>query len=598
MSEHMSDNRLRKNDDPDCDQPRAFTRRLVELQEAERRALSRDLHDTAGQAMTVLNLGLAMLRREEGCTERMYTRIDELRHVVETVGEDLRRLSVSLRPSSLDRYGLAAALEQLVASVRRQTGTGFNLHVALGDERLPGEVETALYRIVQEACTNITRYAAAAAVSVRVQLRDEVVEVIVEDDGRGFDVDEALQRGRLGLIGMAERAEMLGGSLVIESSPGHGTRLIAHVPVTDRGAEEADAMAAAGRVQGRPRGGMIGGIAGETPGAAANGTVSAAELARAKALSDVLVEIMTAAASCATAEEILPLVLTRSASAIACDTVHIDVRQGEGWVTRYDDRGLEAGHWYPDEAVPALVEVERTHAVLVVNDTGGEVPAEQLRLAEYGVRSYACVPLLANGGLQGVIAFINFSAPEPFSPSEIDFFNRLASLLSLALENVHLREIEARQRATLSERVEELEALLDVLPVGIGIAYDRECKNIKVNPAFAAMLGISSGANASLTADEAERPRNFRVLQEGREVAPEELPMQRAAAEGVELRELVVDIERDDGDTLTLLEYAVPLFDAQNQPRGSVGAFVDVTAQLAAAKKLAHRQLFGRTEVE
>jgi signal transduction histidine kinase len=138
-------------------QLQVLTRRLVQVQEDERRALARDLHDTSGQAMTVINVGLAMLKRDSGCSDKTHARIEDLRRVAATVAEDLHRLSVNLRPSSLDRYGLVPALEDLVASLRKQTGIEVDFAVAGLDDRLPGEMETALYRIVQEATTKTWR---------------------------------------------------------------------------------------------------------------------------------------------------------------------------------------------------------------------------------------------------------------------------------------------------------------------------------------------------------------------------------------------------------------------------------------------------------
>jgi PAS domain S-box-containing protein len=182
-----------------------LSRRLVEVQEEERRALARDLHDTSGQAMTFINMALATLKRESGLSERARARIDELRVAADTVGEDLHRLSVNLRPASLDRYGLVPAIEDLINTMRKQAGIEVDFRVEGLDERLPDAMETALYRIIQEATTNITRHAAASHISVSVQRDEDSIHLEVEDNGRGFDVEAALNRGRLGLLGMRER---------------------------------------------------------------------------------------------------------------------------------------------------------------------------------------------------------------------------------------------------------------------------------------------------------------------------------------------------------------------------------------------------------
>ncbi|MFB2833390.1 PAS domain-containing protein [Floridanema evergladense] len=128
----------------------------------------------------------------------------------------------------------------------------------------------------------------------------------------------------------------------------------------------------------------------------------------------------------------------------------------------------------------------------------------------------------------------------------------------------------------LQQKVTELQTLLDVIPIGIGIAEDPECRHIRVNPAFAELLGIPPTINASLSAPEAERP-NFKVYQNEREMAAEELPLQYAAKHGVAVRDLEVEVVWQNGKTVTLLEYAAPLFDKYGQPRGSVGAFLDIT---------------------
>src|SRR5512133_440017 len=211
---------------------RALSRRLVEIQEAQSRAISRNLHDETGQGMTAIKLGLGLLRQEEACTEAMRSRIDELHQVAEDVQEGLHRLAMNLRPPSLDRHGLVPALEQFLTAFRRLNTLQVDfLASGLDQERLADEVETALYRIVQEGLINVARHARADRAEVIVTRTGDVVNLIIEDDGCGFDPDEALQRERLGLLGMRERAEMLGGSLTVESKPGAGTAVYVDVPV-------------------------------------------------------------------------------------------------------------------------------------------------------------------------------------------------------------------------------------------------------------------------------------------------------------------------------------------------------------------------------
>jgi PAS domain S-box-containing protein len=145
---------------------------------------------------------------------------------------------------------------------------------------------------------------------------------------------------------------------------------------------------------------------------------------------------------------------------------------------------------------------------------------------------------------------------------------------------------------SLNRQIKQLETLLEVIPIGIGIAHDPACNHIKVNPAFAKQLGISSSINASLSAPSEEAPK-FKLYQNGRELLPEELPMQYATAHGVEVMDMEVEVVHEDGKVVTLLEYAAPLFDEQNQIIGCVGAFFNITerTRLEAERKRAEAAL-------
>lgn len=142
----------------------------------------------------------------------------------------------------------------------------------------------------------------------------------------------------------------------------------------------------------------------------------------------------------------------------------------------------------------------------------------------------------------------------------------------------------------LQQKVAELQTLLDVIPIGIGIADDPDCHHIRVNPAFAQTLDIPPTLNASLSAPEEERPNSFKVYQNGREMLTEELPLQYAARHNVEVRDLEVDVIWQDGTVVTLLEYAAPLLDEQGQIRGSVGAFLNITERKQAEAALRESQ--------
>jgi signal transduction histidine kinase len=204
-------------------------RRVVEAQELERRRLARELHDETGQALTSILLGLKALE-ERMADSASRAAAEELRELVVSTLQDVRRLAVELRPSALDDFGLVAALERLTASFTEQTGISVDFQTALADMRLPEEVETALYRIVQESLTNVVKHARARRVSILLARKGGTVKAVVEDDGRGFDPAAQTCDG-YGLVGMRERLALLGGRLEVESGRDAGTTIAAEVPV-------------------------------------------------------------------------------------------------------------------------------------------------------------------------------------------------------------------------------------------------------------------------------------------------------------------------------------------------------------------------------
>jgi signal transduction histidine kinase len=204
--------------------------RAMTAQELERRRLARELHDETGQALTSVLLGLKAVEEAPDEAE-LRVAAAELRELVVATLQDVRRLAVELRPKALDDFGLEPALERLAHSFSEQTGMTVDVESALSGERLPWEVETALYRIVQEALTNIVKHSRASRVSILVARRPGWVAAIVEDDGRGFDVGTS-RDGGIGLVGMRERMALLDGRLDVESSEGRGTTIRAEVPVT------------------------------------------------------------------------------------------------------------------------------------------------------------------------------------------------------------------------------------------------------------------------------------------------------------------------------------------------------------------------------
>ena len=205
---------------------------VIAAQESERKRISRDLHDGASQSLTSLLIGIKALGEfSESAAVREQT--EELRKMAANTLDEVHALALELRPSVLDDLGLPAALERYAADYRRRYGLHVDLALrGLSEHRLPSEIETALYRIVQEALTNIARHAHAQTASVLIERRDETVRAIIEDDGWGFDSPTAGKAGqRLGLYGIRERAELLGGTLTIESEPGAGTSLYVEIPL-------------------------------------------------------------------------------------------------------------------------------------------------------------------------------------------------------------------------------------------------------------------------------------------------------------------------------------------------------------------------------
>ena len=207
---------------------RDAVRRVVEAQELERARLARELHDETGQALTSILLGLKSL--EDSAAGDGRAAVAELRELVVSTLQDVRRLAVELRPAALDDFGLMPAIERLRDSVEEQGELSVDVQSELGDERLPADTETALYRIAQEAFTNVLKHAGAHRVAVKLSRRDDAVTLVVHDDGKGFDQAD-IRDGSLGLVGMRERVALLGGRLAIESSEGAGTMLRAEVPV-------------------------------------------------------------------------------------------------------------------------------------------------------------------------------------------------------------------------------------------------------------------------------------------------------------------------------------------------------------------------------
>lgn len=211
-------------------------RALLSAQEEERGRIARDLHDQIGQSLTALLLGLDRLL-EAGAAAAADARptaprsqeVARLRELTDVTLADVRRIALDLRPAVLDELGLAAALRRFARELHARYGVAINVLVEL-PSRLARDAETVLYRVAQEALTNVVRHARAREASIVATASDGWVRLVVEDDGIGFEPDALPAMERIGLVGMRERLELAGGSLRIESAPGHGCSVHARLP--------------------------------------------------------------------------------------------------------------------------------------------------------------------------------------------------------------------------------------------------------------------------------------------------------------------------------------------------------------------------------
>ena len=198
---------------------------FLTAQEEERGRISRDLHDQIGQSLTALLLGL-----DQNIDHADAKSLQRLKELTSVTLADVRRIALDLRPSVLDELGLEAGIRRYARDIHERYGLDVSVLVNL-PSRLQHQEEVVLYRVVQEGLTNIVRHASARQGSVVVTSYNSYVQCVVEDDGIGFDERALLPGEQVGLMGMRERLEVLGGSLRIESEPGQGTALYARLPV-------------------------------------------------------------------------------------------------------------------------------------------------------------------------------------------------------------------------------------------------------------------------------------------------------------------------------------------------------------------------------
>jgi two-component system, chemotaxis family, sensor kinase Cph1 len=210
-------------------------RSTVEDQEAERQRISRELHDSLGQTLTLLKFGLDEFSQALSDNDENRNRLTALKNLANDVGSQMNRLAWEIRPTALDDLGLETSIRQLAETWSERLNMRFILRLAIKEQRLSPNIETTLYRVLQEAITNIARHANATRVAVILEVREKEVSMIVEDNGRGFHPNEAAASHtpskHLGLLGIRERLSLVSGTLEVESAPGKGCTLYIRVPL-------------------------------------------------------------------------------------------------------------------------------------------------------------------------------------------------------------------------------------------------------------------------------------------------------------------------------------------------------------------------------
>lgn len=214
---------------------RSLSRRLLSVQEEERKRISRELHNVVAQALTGINVRLGMLKTQTTSSAAdLHKKIAMTQRIVQKSVDIVHRFARDLRPTVLDDLGLIPALQSYLKIVREETGMKADLTASGGVEKLDGGAKTALYRTVQESLSNVVRHAKASRVTVRIADHQGKVCMEIQDNGRGFQADEiaiAKSGMHLGLLGMRERVEMVGGTFCVESAPGKATTIRVQLPL-------------------------------------------------------------------------------------------------------------------------------------------------------------------------------------------------------------------------------------------------------------------------------------------------------------------------------------------------------------------------------
>jgi signal transduction histidine kinase len=213
-------------------QVRSLLGRLIDVQESERRRISRELHDDLSQKIATLSVAISRLKRRVPLADSdLIAELDDLRQKTNSLTNEIRRLSHQLHPAVLEHLGLVTALESYIGSFKDEEQIDVRLTAEIGQERVPFQTSICIYRVAVEALRNVSRHSGAASAAISLKRDNGSLELRVSDSGRGFDVDAFRRGGGLGLVSIEERLRLLQGSCEIHSSPEKGTTLVARVPL-------------------------------------------------------------------------------------------------------------------------------------------------------------------------------------------------------------------------------------------------------------------------------------------------------------------------------------------------------------------------------
>jgi two-component system sensor histidine kinase DegS len=216
-------------------QRQLFGAKVIKAQEEERRRVARDIHDGPAQALANVVFRAEVCERlMDSDLVRAKAKLSDLREQVRAVLKDTRMLIFGLRPMALDDLGLAPTIKRLLDVMRERTGVLSDVHISGQEQRFDPSIEIGIFRVVQEALTNIEKHAQASSVRVRLDFRQQTISVLIEDDGSGFDTSVSAGAEHFGLTGMKERISLIGGEIKISSHPGRGTKVYIHVRLPER----------------------------------------------------------------------------------------------------------------------------------------------------------------------------------------------------------------------------------------------------------------------------------------------------------------------------------------------------------------------------